>query len=261
MILDIFLTAASRARWCRGRVACSLAFLTLVTLPFLCGAAVPEALAKELPATQHGNGRAPGSPITERLFENSVEIDQAADVITKAIGASVHGGVTAEQVIDALNARAAESGSPGGQSFPSRMVATVYSCGPAYDNIKRLVIARYCRGGHGGYTEVLITSFLHWSSFEKINDRESISRYLDRTNAFTIGQIGGRLEALGYRNLGVVQGQIIFMGLPTPLVHTGFMGGSGAPLIVVGHRPEVPPPGATRVLPPSVIELRLYFRR
>ena len=199
-----------------------------------------------------------GSTTLERSYETKLEIAQVAGVITEAIKASADGSITVDQLLDGLiSVVGTHAGAE--QGFPSGISATVLRCTAPRDGIQRVVNASYCKTGSGEYTEILITSFLLWSSLAEIGDRDSFTRYIDRTNAFTIGAIAERLEALGYRNLGIVEGQGMLLGFPTPLVHSGFVHDRGAPLIVVGHRPVNPLPSAAPILPPAVIQFRMYF--
>lgn len=199
-----------------------------------------------------------GAPTLERSYETKLEIAQVAGVITEALKASADGSITADQLLAGLiNVVGTNAGVE--QGFPSRISATALRCGAARDGVQRVVNASYCKAGGGEYTEILITSFLHWSSLAEISDRDSFTRYIDRTNAFTIGAIAERLEALGYRDLGIVEGQRMLLGFPTPLVHTAFAHDGAVPLIVVGHRPVNPLPSAAPILPPAVIQFRLYF--
>ncbi|MEG3149577.1 hypothetical protein U1769_06730 [Sphingomonas sp. ZT3P38] len=199
-----------------------------------------------------------GSPTTDRRYETRLEIAEAATVIIEAIKASADGGITADDLLDRLD-KVQKVEATAEQAFPSQIFARAYRCGGYRDGIRDLVFARYCGAGNDGYTQVIITSFLHWSTFSAINDGDSITRYLDRTNAFTISQIAEHLKALGYHGRGIVVGQSIVLGLPTPLVHTGFTHDGAAPVIAVGHRPEIPPPGFPPTPSAAVIEIRLYF--
>ena len=199
-------------------------------------------LACALPATARAQHY-----LSETVSETNFEIDDAAGMIAAYLRDPAK-----PQTLGGIDFQLGMAGDAQAKRFPTRLWLVRMQCAPAKGGVMRFVAERYCLNGKERYDQLLLTTYLHWHTVTEHLRQKPFEAYVARTRAFTIAEAEARLAAIGYRPLGVVEGQSSVHGFPTPLVHSAFVRGPDDPAIVVGYRPGPDPA-------PSVYEIRLFL--
>lgn len=191
-----------------------------------------------------------------RTGESPLELPALVELVTRSLAAAGNRDLSSDELFDLVVTSGAIPAPADDPPVPTSVLTTLRDCGPPEDGIQTFVSRLFCRQPDDKFLEIFI---IPASTIGSAATPESLGRYARRRNAFTIDRVEPALEQIGYRSEGMVSGQTEFHGFVTPLVHTAFVRGGRAPVIVVGHRPRSPAEGDSAGLPPAVFELRLYF--